>query len=98
MPGFESLPETLRERIFTRSPLSLERQLEDMLAMADRHIREGRERVARQRAMVLYRRAKGWRSRLSEDLLQGFEDALANHCHRRDQLRAYLTGARRTDR
>jgi hypothetical protein len=98
MSMFQSFPERLRGRIFTRSAFSLERQLQDMLAMANDHVRAGQERVDRQRAIVFYRRAKGWPSRLSEELLQAFEDALANHRHHRDKLRAYLGQADQADR
>lgn len=56
-----------------------QRQSEDSRAMAERHVRDGEARVARQREVVLQLRAQGRDSRLAEALLAQFEDILAAH-------------------
>jgi hypothetical protein len=55
------------------------RQFEDDLMMAERHVIEGRDRVVRQREIVLKLRASGLGSDLAEGLLMQFEDTLAAH-------------------
>ena len=74
-------------RAFARSPRDdiarelrkskAERQFENAVEMAERHVREGAERVERQRSVVLRLREKGFNSDLAESLLILLEDTLA---------------------
>jgi hypothetical protein len=74
-----------------RQALAVERQLgpfhfptnanlltmEDRLSMARRHVREGWQTLARQRALVARKRALGFPTELSESLLASFEHSQA---------------------
>jgi hypothetical protein len=68
--------DAVRRRLKARDQL---RQFEDNREMAERHVREGEERVERQRDIVLSLKAQGRDSELAESLLSQFEDILAAH-------------------
>ena len=55
------------------------RQFEIDGAMAERHVREGGARVARQHEIVLQLRGRGLDSGMAESLLAQFEDVLVAH-------------------
>jgi len=56
---------------------NLRAQCEGNLERAERLLKEAEQRVAWQRHLVFWQRARGWNSKLSEDLLQTYEDTLA---------------------
>ncbi|HLG90214.1 MAG TPA: hypothetical protein VKZ79_23830 [Alphaproteobacteria bacterium] len=66
-----------------------QRQLENDIEMAERHVREGIERVERQRSVVVRLRQKGFNADLAEALLSLLQDALSEqrlHLERMRQI------------
>jgi hypothetical protein len=60
------------------------------LAQAERHVREGEQRLEHQRAIIDERRRDGHDVELSEQLLAEMEESQRLHVAERDRLRAEL--------
>ena len=60
---------------------------EDRLIMAERHVREGRLTVARQRELVARQKALGLDTARSQSLLAEFEHSLADFEQHLDSIR-----------
>jgi hypothetical protein len=71
---------------------------EQHLAMANRHITEATERIARQSALIGRIAAAGWDTSLSERLLQEMERALGLIYVHRAQIMRELSGLSRSTR
>jgi hypothetical protein len=61
---------------------------ETLLQMAERHVREGEEHVAKQRRIVADLREGGHPTRVAETLLDEFEATLADHRAHLARIRA----------
>jgi hypothetical protein len=64
---------------------------EEHLALANRHIAEAKERIARQSALIRRIAAAGWDTSLAEGLLQEMERALELMCVHRAQIMRELS-------
>lgn len=64
--------------------------LEERLAMADRHVADGERVVARQRGLLFGLRPGGRGEAIGRALLGQFEELLARHKAHRDELRREL--------
>jgi hypothetical protein len=69
--------------------LSLRTKSEDVKAIAERHVKEGQRVVARQRALIIKKKALGQDTATAEDLLDIFERTLAQF---EDDLRVLSKG------
>lgn len=64
--------------------------LQDHLAIAERHIAEGNEVIARQANLIEHLRSHEIDTTEAEHLLANFKSTLAQHIHDRDRLRTQL--------
>jgi hypothetical protein len=67
------------------------------LALAERHVAEGEQHLARQRKLVAELQRDGHDTALAIELLHEFERTQASHIAERDRLRAELSIPKRPD-
>ena len=68
----------------------MERRFEGHLALAERHVAEGEQHIAKQRALVDGLARDGHDTTLALELLREFERTQASHVAERNRLRAEL--------
>lgn len=67
--------------------------IHDRLAMAERHVAQGKEHIERQTALIAELDRDGHDSRTARDLLGTLKESLALHIADRDRLRHELAAA-----
>jgi hypothetical protein len=63
------------------------------LEMAERHVAEGEQHLARQRKLIAELERDGHDTALAIELLHEFERTQASHIEERDRIRAELSGS-----
>jgi hypothetical protein len=76
-----SLPESARQK---------RARIQGYLAMAERHVLEGRQQVRQQTALVRRYEKSGRDCGMAEELLRLFEETLRSHIRHRDEYRSAL--------